>query len=232
MTVITGESVKEARRYEVVRQIVRGKTMTTIANELGVDVSTVYKDFQYVRLNAMDYIDKFASDIIPIEIMKCLTRVNMVSDAAWKIFEESKDERVKLMALDKAEKSAINIVHLITNNKDLIDIVYEMRGGRGGGKDEKAELTAVSAKDVSRQRRLPGSVVKEFQDAVKRQEDAYESEYKDQSEDDATTTTTDAFAHVRKPQYVEEEVEGKATLEQDEEEEKEEEQEDGKLLET
>ncbi len=182
-TVITDESVGEARRYEVVRQIVRGKTMGTIAKELGVDVSTVYKDFQYVRLNAMDYIDKFTSDIIPIEIMKCLTRVNMVSDAAWKIYEESKDERVKLMALDKAEKSAINIVNLITSNKDLVDIVYEMRGGISKNPDNVPP--PVEMKAVRKQSRLPGSVVKEFQEAVKRQEDIYESEYSEQSEDES-----------------------------------------------
>lgn len=194
MTAITDESVGEARRYEVVRQIVRGKNMSTIAKELGVNVSTVYKDFQYVRLNAMDYIDKFTSDIIPIEIMKCLTRVNMVSDAAWKIYEESDDERVQLMALDKAEKSAINIVNLITNNKDLVDIVYEMRGGQTKNQQQQQQQLqneysagpSVEMKDVKKQSRLPGSVVKEFQEAVKRQEDAYETEYREQSDDEAS----------------------------------------------
>lgn len=203
MTVITGESIGEARRYEVVRQIVRGKTMSTIAKELGVDVSTVYKDFQYVRLNAMDYIDKFASDIIPIEIMKCLTRVNMVSDAAWKIYEDSNDDRVKLMALDKAEKSAINIVNLITNNKDMIDIVYEMRGGQ---QKHNENAVNVEMKEVNKQRRLPGSVVKEFQEAVKRQETHYESELREESEDESTSIEEE-YHHQQQQQQDEEERE-------------------------
>jgi hypothetical protein len=219
MTVITGEDVGEARRYEVVRQIVRGKTMSTIAKELGVDVSTVYKDFQYVRLNAMDYIDKFTSDIIPIEIMKCLTRVNMVSDAAWKIYEESDDDRVRLMALDKAEKSAINIVNLVTNNKDLVDIVYEMRGG--SNRERANEYTGqppVEMKDVKKQKRLPGSVVKEFQDAVKRQEEMFESEYKEISDDEAEVPQEEP--EQQQPIHEINEEESREALEQDEEEER------------
>jgi hypothetical protein len=193
------DSIPETRRYEVVRQIVRGKNMSEIARSLGVDVSTVYKDYQYVRLNAQDYIDKFTSDIIPVEIMKCLTRVNMVSDECWKMAEKTDDEKVKLQALVEAKKAAIDIVNLITNNKDLVDTVYAMRGGAGKG-SENSQPT-IDMRDVKKQQRLPGSVVKEFKEAVKRQEEAYESEYREQSEDESTTIE-DPFEKAKKPQYV------------------------------
>jgi Homeodomain-like domain-containing protein len=189
MVVITDDEISETRRYEVLKQIVRGKTMPTIAEELGVSVPTVYKDFQHIRLNARDYVDKFTSDIIPIEIMKCLTRVNMVSDELWKLSGETKDERVKVQALVEAKKAGIDIVNLITNNKDLVDIVYEMKRGSGNGNGGNGESNdnnnKISLSEVKKQRRLPGSVVKEFQEAIKRQEHTYESEYKEQSEDEA-----------------------------------------------
>src|SRR5215213_5039549 len=141
------DSISELRRNEVVRQIVRGKNMTQIADSLGVGVSTVYKDYQYVRLNAQDYIDRFTSDIIPIEIMKCLTRCNIAVDEAMKLYETSSDERVKLAALTEYRKSAIDIVTLVTNNKDLVDSVYTLRGGAN---KSEAHQPAIEMKQVNK----------------------------------------------------------------------------------
>jgi hypothetical protein len=172
--------VAEMRRYEVVRRVVRGQNIHEIARALGCGVSTVYQDYQHVRLNAQDYVDRFVSDIVPIEIMKCLTRCNIAVDEAMKMYETSSDERVKLQALTEFRKASIDIVNLVTNNKDLVDTVYALTG-----KGESTTQPTLEAKEIKRQSRLPGSVTKEFQDAIKRQEMAYEAEVEEESEDES-----------------------------------------------
>jgi hypothetical protein len=112
--------------------------------------------------------------------MKCLTRCNIAVDEAMKMYETSSDERVKLQALTEFRKASIDIVNLVTNNKDLVDTVYALTG-----KGESTTQPTLEAKEIKRQSRLPGSVTKEFQDAIKRQEMAYEAEVEEESEDES-----------------------------------------------
>jgi IS30 family transposase len=76
------------RRAEVVRLMSRGKSVHEIATILKVDPRTVYRDMEYANRNARMIIDKYVTDTVPRELMKCLSRLNQTSDEAWKIVDK------------------------------------------------------------------------------------------------------------------------------------------------
>lgn len=196
---MTGELIEdtmiETRRAEVLRGIVKGKTMAEIARELGVAAITVYKDYTYIRANAQEYyIENFVSDLFPIELMKCLTRINMVSDRAWKMADEADNIKDELACIVEAKKASIDIITLMSSNKEVVETVFGLQNkgknknnnNNGNGKDAKS----LTDKELNRQQRLPGSVakeIKEITERMKREELQFEEQLREESEDDSTT---------------------------------------------
>lgn len=180
---MTGELIedtaRETRRAEVLRGVVKGKTMAEIARDLGVPSITVYKDYTYIRAHAQEYyIENFVSDLFPIELMKCLTRINMVSDECWNIAASTADERIKIQALVEAKKASIDIITLMSSNKEVVETVFGLQS-----KNNK-----LSDKELHKQQRLPGSVSKEIKaitDRMKSEEVQYEQEMREESEDES-----------------------------------------------
>lgn len=71
---------------------------------------------------------KYLVEIVPSEVTKFLSRLNAISDEAWKMVEDAdKDEDVKTkaQALSLAQKSALYIVNVLANNKHLVDEAFK-----------------------------------------------------------------------------------------------------------
>lgn len=67
---------------------------------------------------------KYLVETIPMEVMKFLARLNAVSDEAWRMVERADkagDYKAELRALHLAQRAALDIVKVVTNNKTLID---------------------------------------------------------------------------------------------------------------
>ncbi len=102
--------------------------MNEIAEILQVDRSTVSRDYQSIRDSAADIMSKYLVDTMPMEVMKFLARLNAVSDEAWRMVERADkagDYKAELRALLLAQRSALDVVNVITNNKMLIDEVFK-----------------------------------------------------------------------------------------------------------
>jgi hypothetical protein len=112
------------RRGQVIELISKGKNLTQIAEMLNVDVSTVCRDYQHIRENASSILVKYIVEILPLEATKCLSRLTSISNEAWKMAEQADkegDRKTKATALSLAQKVALDIFNILTNNHWLID---------------------------------------------------------------------------------------------------------------
>jgi hypothetical protein len=108
------------RRSQVVQLLSKGKSVDQIADILQVDPRTIYRDQQYIRQNAIEVMSKYLTHTVPYELVKCLSRLNAISDEAWAMVESSKDAKERGAALALASKTAIDIIDVVTNNKSLV----------------------------------------------------------------------------------------------------------------
>ena len=112
------------RRGQVIELISKGKNLTQTAEILKVDISTISGDYQYIRENADSILKKYIVEIVPLEVTKCLSRLTSISNEAWKMAEQADmegDRKAKVTSLSLAQKAALDILNLITNNHWLVD---------------------------------------------------------------------------------------------------------------
>jgi hypothetical protein len=109
------------RRNEVANMLSRGKTVNEIANRLQLQPRTIYEDIRFISQHAKQMLNQYLVETLPVELSKCLLRLNQVSNESWAIVDDKKvDSRQKLAALARAESSAVSIIELLTNNRELI----------------------------------------------------------------------------------------------------------------
>jgi hypothetical protein len=137
------------RRGQVVELISKGKNLTQIAEILKVDVSTISRDYQYIRENANRILVKFYVEIVPLEATKGLSRLMSISNEAWKMAEQADkdgDTKAKVVAISLARKVALDILHFITNNHWLIDEAYKVKEEEERMKEEQEYRTSLVSK--------------------------------------------------------------------------------------
>ena len=109
------------RRMEVARLLSRGASVKSIAERLHLDARTIFEDQRYIRQHASEVLDKYMVETLPVELSKCLSRLNQVSDESWALVDNKQlHARERLAALARAESAAINIIKLLTDNKELV----------------------------------------------------------------------------------------------------------------
>ena len=100
------ESVNQ-RQARIIELVSKGKSLSEIAGLLHVHVSTISRDFQDIRGNAQKTTDQYLIETAPLELTKCLVRLNAVSDEAWALVEQASDHKEKIAALSLAMKAAV-----------------------------------------------------------------------------------------------------------------------------
>ena len=111
-------------RAQVIELISKGKNLSQTTETLKVDISTISCDYQYIRENADSILKKYIVEILPLEVTKCLSRLTSISNEAWKMAEQADmedDRKAKVTSLSLAQKAALDILNLITNNQWLVD---------------------------------------------------------------------------------------------------------------
>jgi hypothetical protein len=137
------------RRGEVIELISKGKNLTQIAEILKVDVSTISRDYQYIRENANSILVNFFVEILPLEATKCLSRLTSISNEAWKMAEQADkegDRKTQAAALSLAQKAALDILKIITDNHWLIDMAYEVKKEENKKKEEQEYGSSLAIK--------------------------------------------------------------------------------------
>lgn len=122
------------RRGQVIELISKGKNLTQIAEILKVDVSTISRDYQYIRENANSILVNFFVEILPLEATKCLSRLTSISNEAWKMAEQADkegDRKTQATALSLAQKAALYILKVLTDNHWLVDEAFKVRNKQG-----------------------------------------------------------------------------------------------------
>jgi hypothetical protein len=117
------------RRGQVIQLISKGKNLTQTAEILKVDTSTICRDYQYIRENANSILKKYFVEIVPLEVTKCLSRLTSISNEAWKMAEQADkagDSKTKATAMSLAQKAALDILNVITDNHWLVDEALEV----------------------------------------------------------------------------------------------------------
>lgn len=140
------------RRGQVIELISKGKNLTQLAEILKVDVSTICRDYQYIRENANIVLKKFFAEILPLEITKCLSRLTSISDEAWEMAEQADNEgdrKIKATAMLLARKAALDILNVIIDNHLLIDKAYEVKKEENKKKEEQEYGSSLASKQES-----------------------------------------------------------------------------------
>ncbi|HEY6757060.1 MAG TPA: helix-turn-helix domain-containing protein [Nitrososphaera sp.] len=118
------------RRGQVMQLVSKGKNLTQIAEILNVDVSTICRDYQYIRENAEVILEKYFAETVILEVTKCLARLTSISDEAWKMVEQADnqgDKKAKATAISSAHKAALDLVKILTDNHWLVGKAYRVK---------------------------------------------------------------------------------------------------------
>jgi hypothetical protein len=140
----------EWRRGQVIELISKGKTLTQTAEILKVDVSTICRDYQHIRENANSILVKYIVEILPLEATKCLSRLTSISNEAWKMAEQADkegDRKTKATAMSLAQKAALDIFNILTNNHWLIDEAFEVKKEEEKKKEQESGSSLASKQE-------------------------------------------------------------------------------------
>jgi hypothetical protein len=152
----------EWRRAKVIELVSKGKNLSEIAEILKIDVSTVSRDYQYIRENASKVLEKYLVETVPLEMAKCLSRLTAISDKAWSMVERAKDDKEKAAALALAQRTAVLILNIVTNNKAVVDDALKFSDSvesKGRQKEAKNKINELSRKKSRSKESNPAETV-------------------------------------------------------------------------
>jgi hypothetical protein len=94
----------------------------------------------------------FFVEILPLEATKCLSRLTSISNEAWKMAEQADkegDRKTQATALSLAQKAALDILKVLTDNHWLIDRAYEVKKEEIKKKEEQERGSSLARKKES-----------------------------------------------------------------------------------
>src|SRR5919198_6399329 len=105
---------KENRLSRIISLYSKGLTQAEIAQELGVDQSTVSRDLQFIKQEAKKKIEKYLNEDILFEYLRYIAGSNDVSRKLWEIIERrdvnTKDKMNALSLLMQSNSKRLEIL--------------------------------------------------------------------------------------------------------------------------
>ncbi len=120
----TTDDLLHWRRSQVVKLLAQGLTIDQADEKLQVSPKTVQRDHTYIRQNSKQVLQQYFTDTLPNEVLKTIARLTAVSDEAWEMARQAKDNnnhKLRTEALRLAKDAANDISDIVTNNESLID---------------------------------------------------------------------------------------------------------------
>jgi leucyl aminopeptidase len=121
----------EARRKEVMTLLAK-----CVSEELGCNQSTISRDIKALKVAAQSYVYDLAKSNLAYEYVKAIDGIKEVKKEAWKIYNDSINQKVKLGAIREireCENAAFNLFNQgpsIMNVKALEERVNKIESSR------------------------------------------------------------------------------------------------------
>jgi len=93
---------KEERKRKVWDLMLQGYTQQQIAEKFGVSLKTISRDFQELKKESAEWMEALPKGQIQVYHKSNLEIIEKVAQELWKLFENTEDEKLKLMVLKKA----------------------------------------------------------------------------------------------------------------------------------
>ena len=89
----------EQRKDEVVLLYLQGFSQELIAKKLGTSLKTISRDFQELKEKSIEWMEALPKGELQLYHRTNFEIVNKVTEELWKLYEETKDEKLKLKIL-------------------------------------------------------------------------------------------------------------------------------------
>ena len=90
---------KENRLSETISLYSKGLTQSEIAQQLGVDQSTVSRDLQFIKQEAKNKIEKYLNEDVLFEYLRYIAGSNEVTRHLWELVQNEENAKDKMNAL-------------------------------------------------------------------------------------------------------------------------------------
>jgi transcriptional regulator with XRE-family HTH domain len=90
---------KENRLSRIISLYSKGLTQSEIAQELGIDQSTVSRDLQFIKQEAKKKIEKYLNEDILFEYLRYIAGSNEVTRQLWELVQNEQNTKDKTNAL-------------------------------------------------------------------------------------------------------------------------------------
>jgi predicted transcriptional regulator len=112
----------EARRNKVMTLLAKCATEEEIAMQLGVDQSTVNRDIKALKLAAQKWVYDLAKSDLAYVYKQSIDGINEVAKEAWKIYNNSIDQKVQLQALREIRECGQSVFNLFNQGPSIMNI--------------------------------------------------------------------------------------------------------------
>lgn len=104
------------RKQKIWELFLEGLTQQQIAEKLGVSVKTVYRDFQELKNESVEWMKSLPQGEIQIQYQRTFATLDKVQQKLWDIFENTQNESLKVKILSIITKRCKMHADLMNNN--------------------------------------------------------------------------------------------------------------------
>jgi hypothetical protein len=108
------------RRQRVLTWVATGKQPYEIANELQVSETTIKRDLAFLQSLAQQEIKDYVQNRLPFEYTKSLAVLDHIKMRAFKIADETRDDRNKITALRLAAETEVSKARLLAEGPGVV----------------------------------------------------------------------------------------------------------------
>jgi hypothetical protein len=139
----------EWRRSKVVEMRARGLNHGEIAQQLQVSRASISSGIQFLRNHAKESIKEYVTEHLPEQYHVCLSALDMILKHAYKILQDSDDNREKLQAMELFKDTHLVKLELLSNATTIDNALRYIRNKqeRQHKKKRTSDLTDVDDKD-------------------------------------------------------------------------------------
>jgi hypothetical protein len=110
------------RRQRVLIWTATGKPTYEIANELQVSETTIKRDLSFLQSLAQQEIKDYVQNRLPFEYTKSLAVLDHIKMRAFKIADETRDDRNKITALRLAAETEVSKARLLAEGPGVLSV--------------------------------------------------------------------------------------------------------------
>jgi IS30 family transposase len=111
-----------ARRKQVMSLLAKCVTEEEIAKQLGVDQTTISRDIKALKVAAQKWVYDLARSDLAYSYKQSIDGINEVTKEAWKIYNDSINQKIKLQALREIRECGEAVFNLFNQGPSIMNI--------------------------------------------------------------------------------------------------------------